>query len=66
MSLFAEIMGAAYARNVRRIGAFAIGACIAVCADGSAFAQTSANAPAFVSMPTFRCRAMRIEAWAAR
>src|SRR5215468_4121301 len=52
MTLLAEIMRAAYARNVRRIGAFAIGACLAVCADGSTFAQTSANVPAFVSNPS--------------
>src|SRR5262245_18346932 len=52
MTLLAEIVRAAYARNVRRIGAFAIGACLAVCADGSTFAQTSGNVPAFVSNPS--------------
>src|SRR6266436_8819185 len=52
MSLFAEIMRAARVRNARRIGAFAISTCIAVCADGSAFAQTSEDVPAFVSNPS--------------
>src|SRR5262245_61363634 len=52
MTLLAEIMRAAYARNVRRIGAFAIGACLAVCAGDGAIAQISGNVPAFVSNPS--------------
>src|SRR6266446_4980621 len=52
MSLFADIMRAARVRNVQRIGAFAISTCIAVCVDGSAFAQAGADVPAFVSNPS--------------
>ncbi len=52
MSSFAEIMRAAYAYTVRRIGTLAIVTCIAACAGGSAFAQTSGNVPAFVSNPS--------------
>ena len=52
MSLFAATIRSAYARNAQRIGAFAIGTCIAVCADGSAFAQNSENTPAFISNPS--------------
>jgi hypothetical protein len=52
MSLFADIMRAARVRSVQRIGAFAISTCIAVCAGGSAFAQTSADVPTFVSNPS--------------
>src|SRR5258708_38926547 len=52
MSLFAGIMSAARLRNAQRIGAFAISTCIAVCAGGSALAQTSEDVPAFVSNPS--------------
>src|SRR5215470_3061618 len=52
MSLLAETKRAAYARHVQRIGAFAVSACIAVFADGSAFAQSSGHIPAFVSNPS--------------
>src|SRR5450631_543280 len=50
MSLFDKTVRAAYAQ--RWIGAVAIGACIAACADGSAFAQTSGKVPSFVSNPS--------------
>src|SRR5689334_6935713 len=52
MSMFAEIMRAAYVFDVQRIGALAISACIAVSAGGSAFAQTSGDVPTFVSNPS--------------
>jgi hypothetical protein len=53
MSWFAEIMRAgAYARNVRRLRAFAISAFIAVCADSGALAQISGDVPTFVSNPS--------------
>jgi len=52
MSLFAESVRGACARGVQRIGAFAIGACIAACADGSAFAQTVEKIPELASNPS--------------
>src|SRR5882724_11833286 len=52
MSLIAETVRGTCARGVRWIGAFAVSACIAACADGGAFAQTSGNIPPFVSDPS--------------
>src|SRR5260370_30642024 len=51
-SLFVEAVRGPCARGLRRIGAFAIGACIAVCADGSAFAQTGGKIPELASNPS--------------
>jgi hypothetical protein len=50
MSSFAKTVGAAGAH--RWITALAVGACIAVAADGGAFAQTGGKAPSFVSNPS--------------
>src|SRR5450631_3710981 len=49
MSLFVEIVHGTCARSVRWISAFAISACIAVAAHGSAFAQTSGKIPQLAS-----------------
>ena len=52
MWLFAEIGRGACARGVQLIGALALSACIAACADGGAFAQTSEKIPEFISNPS--------------
>jgi hypothetical protein len=51
-SFFAEIIGGACARRARWIGAFAIGASIAVCADGGAFAQAGGKIPEIAANPS--------------
>lgn len=50
MSLFAQTVPATCAHQWIR--AFAIGACIAIFADGRAFAQTNEKIPTFVSNPS--------------
>ena len=52
MSLIVETVRQSCARAVQAIGAFVIGACVAACADGSAFAQTAGNIPSFISNPS--------------
>jgi hypothetical protein len=56
-SLLVEAVGRPRARGLRRIGAFVVGACmikacLAVCADGSAFAQTSGKIPELAANPS--------------
>ena len=51
-SLFVEIVRGTCARGVQWIGVFAISACMAVCADGGAFAQTSGKIPELASNPS--------------
>ena len=50
-TVFGENVAGTCARGVQWIGAFAIGACIAVYADGSAFAQASGKIPELTSNP---------------
>jgi hypothetical protein len=52
IALFVETVRRACARGVRRISGFAVGACIAVCADGSAFAQASGKIPELTANPS--------------
>jgi hypothetical protein len=51
-SPFAETVRGSCARGVRWVGAFALGAWIAACADAGAFAQTGEKIPEFVSNPS--------------
>jgi hypothetical protein len=52
MSLFVKAVRGTCSRGVQWIGVFAIGACTAVCADGSVFAQTSGKIPELTSNPS--------------
>jgi hypothetical protein len=52
MSVLTGTVRGSCAHGARWVGAFAIGACIAVCADGGAVAQTSGKIPEFVSNPS--------------
>ena len=52
MSLLIEAFRGTGTRSVQWIGVFAVSACIAVCGDGSAFAQTSGKIPELASNPS--------------
>ena len=49
---FVETVRRACGRSVQRISGFAVGACIAVCADGSAFAQAGGKIPELTANPS--------------
>ena len=51
-SLLVKTVRRTCAQGVRRISAIAIGACVVVCANGSAFAQTNGKIPEFTSNPS--------------